>query len=68
MNWLLNFLITWLSIDVVLIATGWYANKVVRAYFPNWWKQVIWDDPPDTSSELAEVTQSPPTMPSPEFH
>ncbi len=53
MIWLLKFLITWLSIDVVVIATGWYINTVARVYFPNWWKQVICDDLPATSLEFA---------------
>lgn len=67
MIWLLKFLITWLSIDVVVIATGWYANNVVRVYFPNWWKRVICDDQPDTRPELEPVAQPVPTMPSQKF-
>jgi hypothetical protein len=55
MNWLLNFLIIWVSIDIVVIATDWYAESVIRTQFPNWWKRVICDDLPDTGSELDSV-------------
>ncbi len=44
MNWLLNFLIIWFSIDVVVIATGYYAANVLKPHFPDWWRAVICGD------------------------
>jgi hypothetical protein len=55
MNWLLKFLTVWGSIDVVVIATGWYLGNVLRVHFPNWWKRVICDDGPEIEPELEEV-------------
>jgi hypothetical protein len=46
MDWLLKFLLIWLSIDVVIIATGWYAVTVIKPYFPNWWRRAVVDDAP----------------------
>ncbi|NJN93165.1 MAG: hypothetical protein HC875_03265 [Anaerolineales bacterium] len=40
MVWWLQFIIIWLSIDLIIIATGWYI-ATLKAYFPNWWEQVI---------------------------
>jgi hypothetical protein len=58
MVWLLKLLVIWFSIDVVVIATGWYALKVIRRQFPNWWRQVIVDDMPENEPE--PETASPP--------
>ena len=44
MDWLLKFLIIWFSIDVVVIATGWYVENAIRVQFPNWWREVICGD------------------------
>lgn len=36
-----QFLIVWLSIDVVIIATGWYGITTIKRVSPYWWEQVI---------------------------
>ena len=40
MIWWLQLIIIWLSIDIVIIATGWYM-VTLKQYFPDWWEQVI---------------------------
>jgi hypothetical protein len=56
--WLLKLGFIWLSIDVVVLATGWYLVKTIRPYFPHWWQQVIADDwPSDEEVQLDEVEQ-----------
>jgi hypothetical protein len=57
MNWLI-LLAIWISIDIVVIATYWYAATVIKVHFPNWWKQVICDDAPMAEPELDEVASS----------
>ena len=46
MDWLLKLIVIWFSIDVVIIATGWYAVNVIKPHFPNWWRRVIVDVEP----------------------
>jgi len=46
MDWLLKAVVIWLCIDVVVIATGWYAAAAIRRQFPRWWRQTIVDDLP----------------------
>jgi hypothetical protein len=41
MIWWFQLIVVWLSIDVVIIATGWYAITTIKRYFPNWWERVI---------------------------
>jgi hypothetical protein len=43
MNWLLRLVVIWFSLDVVIMATGWYAKSIVKVQFPNWWRRVICD-------------------------
>jgi len=31
----------WLSFDIVVIATVWYASRTLPALWPEWWKQKI---------------------------
>ncbi|MCK6627249.1 MAG: hypothetical protein L6R45_18995 [Anaerolineae bacterium] len=38
--WWLQLIFIWLSIDLIVIATGWYI-VTLKQYFPNWWEQVI---------------------------
>lgn len=40
MVWWLQLILIWLSIDLIIIATGWYI-VTLKQYFPNWWEQVI---------------------------
>ncbi|MFN8453511.1 MAG: hypothetical protein U0401_02390 [Anaerolineae bacterium] len=46
MNWLLQIITIWISLDIVLVATAWYAVKTIKPLFPNWWKQVVIDIEP----------------------
>lgn len=46
MNWLLEIITIWISLDIVLVATGWYAATTIKPIFPNWWKRVIADFEP----------------------
>jgi hypothetical protein len=55
MSWLLQLIIIWLSIDILIIATGWYSITTIKPYFPNWWKCTIADFEP----ELAEILEAP---------
>jgi hypothetical protein len=43
MEWFLKFIVIWFSIDVVIIATAWYAVSVIKPHFPNWWRQIVVD-------------------------
>jgi hypothetical protein len=47
MDWLLKLVVIWFSLDVVLIATGWYAISTIKIQFPNWWRRVICDKGPE---------------------
>ena len=47
MEWVLKFTVIWLSIDILIFATSWYAITVIRPRWPNWWKQVIVDVEPE---------------------
>lgn len=40
-NWWLEFIIIWLSIDIIIIATGWFTVGTIKTFFPNWWERVI---------------------------
>jgi len=44
MDWLFKFIIIWLSLDIVIIATGWYFVYTIRPVFPDWWRRVIVDE------------------------
>jgi hypothetical protein len=56
MDWLLKLVVIWISIDIVTIATGWYAINVIKPRFPNWWRQVIIADAdPEIWSDLEPV-------------
>lgn len=55
MNWLLKFLIVWFSADIILMATGWYAERVIMVYFPYWWRRVICADGPVLNCSLTKL-------------
>ena len=55
MAWWLQFLLIWLSVDIVVIATGWYSVTTLKPNFPNWWKRVIADMEPNYALELQTV-------------
>jgi hypothetical protein len=44
LEWLLKFLVIWLSIDIIIIATVWYCNSTLKPFCPDWWRRVIVDD------------------------
>jgi hypothetical protein len=41
MDWLLETLAVWLGLDVLFIATIWYATISLSQLLPNWWQQNI---------------------------
>lgn len=41
MTWWLEFIVIWLCIDLVVLATGWYAVTTLKRYFPDWWQRAI---------------------------
>ncbi|MFQ5612725.1 MAG: hypothetical protein ACE5H9_11395 [Anaerolineae bacterium] len=41
---LLKILVIWFAINVVILATSWYATTVIKPRFPEWWKRNIIDD------------------------
>ena len=47
MDWLLKLALVWLSIDIVIIASVWYAVATIRPLYPGWWRRVIVDDDPE---------------------
>ena len=63
MDGLLKFLIIWFSIDVVVIATGYYAANVIKPHFPDWWRAVIFSDRPVIEPEFVTVALPDPLPP-----
>jgi hypothetical protein len=61
MSWLLQLIVIWLSLDILIIATGWYAVTTLKPYFPNWWKRTIADVEPDANiePEMVETLETP---------
>jgi hypothetical protein len=55
MPWFLQLIVIWLSIDILVIATGWYAVTTIKPYFPNWWKRTIADIEPEIIVETLEI-------------
>lgn len=37
----LQLIIVWLSIDIVIMATGWYGVSTIKQISPGWWERVI---------------------------
>jgi hypothetical protein len=58
-NWLLKFLVIWLSFDIAVIATGWYAEHTIKVQFPNWWRKVICNDESGSEPEFDIVASFP---------
>jgi uncharacterized protein involved in cysteine biosynthesis len=40
-SWWLEFIVIWLSVDIVIIATGWFTVSTIKTFFPNWWERVV---------------------------
>lgn len=39
--WLLEFLIIWISLDIIILATYWYLVNTVKPLCSNWWNRNI---------------------------
>jgi hypothetical protein len=66
MIWWLKFVVIWLSFDIVVLATAWYAVNTLKRYFPNWWERVIaCEVESDLDLEL-EIIEIPSFKPEPE--
>ena len=66
MIWWLKFVVIWLSIDIVVLATAWYAVNTLKQYFPDWWERVIaCEVEPDFDLE-PEIIEIPSFRPEPE--
>lgn len=39
-------LVAWLALDIIFLATIWYAISTIRPYCTRWWKAHICDDAP----------------------
>ncbi|MCQ3972292.1 MAG: hypothetical protein DPW09_02460 [Anaerolineae bacterium] len=54
--WWVQLISIWLSIDLIIIATGWYI-VTLKQYFPQWWEQVIaCEVEPDLDLEVELIT------------
>jgi hypothetical protein len=62
MDELLKLVVIWLSIDVLIISTGWYAVKVIRPLSPNWWRQVIADNEPENGYTFSNPLRTKPGL------
>jgi hypothetical protein len=62
MDELLKLVVIWLSIDVLIISTGWYAVKVIRPLSPNWWRQVIADNEPENGYTISNPLRTKPGL------
>lgn len=41
MDWLLKIVVLWLSFDILVMATSWYAVVALKPLFPNWWSRIV---------------------------
>lgn len=46
MNFLLNIAIILLSINILIVATAWYAKTVIKPNFPGVWRHFVVDEDP----------------------
>ena len=44
LEWLLNFFIVWIGVDIIIFASVWYLVTTIRPRYPNWWKRVVVDN------------------------
>lgn len=47
MDFLLKLIVVWLGVDIVIVATCWYAAALVKTFWPGWWRRVIVADEPE---------------------
>ncbi len=52
MDWVLKFAVLWLSIDIIIFASSWYAITVIKPRSPDWWRRVIVDIDPEANDIL----------------
>jgi hypothetical protein len=43
MIYFIKVAVIWLSLDVLILASVWYATSTVQPLFPGWWKAVVCD-------------------------
>ncbi len=48
MELLVKIATIWLALDLMIVATIWYATNTLQVVFPNWWKAVVCDYAPET--------------------
>ena len=41
MELIAKIVVVWLSVDTLLISTGWYATITLSQLWPDWWRRVI---------------------------
>ena len=57
MDWLLYLVISWFAVSIVIIATGWYAARVIPLFWPDWWRQVVVDVEPGSGEVQPELLE-----------
>jgi hypothetical protein len=40
-DWLIKVAVIWLSFDIVLLSTGWYASLIIKQFWPDWWQRLV---------------------------
>lgn len=43
-SWLSKLAVVWIGIDILIVATIWYAITVIKPYWPTWWKRHVMDE------------------------
>ncbi|NIP25690.1 MAG: hypothetical protein GWO38_18195 [Phycisphaerae bacterium] len=43
-NWLSKIAVIWIGIDILIVATIWYAVTVIKPYWPTWWRRIVIDE------------------------
>ena len=61
MDWLINLVILWFAVSILIIATSWYAARVIPIFWPDWWKRVVVDVEPGSSEVQPELLEVEPT-------
>ncbi len=44
MEWWLKLILIWLSLDVLLVATGWFLITTIKPRYSRWWQRNIADE------------------------
>jgi hypothetical protein len=48
MEWIFRFMVLWVGVSLVVLATGWYISNVIPRLWPAWWRRVVVDIEPET--------------------